>query len=342
MQLNEKAMQIAKERWNNLAIPLDSLGKMQQNAIKLAGIYETDDFILDKYAVVVMCGDNGIVEEGVTQTGQVVTKIVAENMTTNKATIGIMSEQIGADVFVVDVGIATEYDNQKIINKNVMKGTNNFAKTPAMTKQQVQQAMDVGIDMVRELKNKGYKMIATGEMGIGNTTTSSAITACILNKDAAVVTGYGAGLTSDALKLKIDLINTAIEYHKVDKNDMMDILSKVGGLDIAAMVGMYLGGAKYRIPIIIDGFISGVAALVAIKMDSRVRDFMFASHMSMEPAAKMILEEIDLPAMLHLDMRLGEGTGAVMSLNIFTIANTIYRNMSDFDDAKVEKYVRLK
>ncbi|MFI3325630.1 MAG: nicotinate-nucleotide--dimethylbenzimidazole phosphoribosyltransferase [Clostridia bacterium] len=340
--LDKNAMKQAKNNWDNIGKPLNSLGKLEKTSIQMAGIFGTAQFNLNKKAVVVMCADNGVVAQGVTQTGQEVTKIVAENMTSDKATVAIMAKQNGAEVFVVDIGIAHEYQNTNIINKNIMHGTNNLAKEKAMSKEQAIKAIETGIELVKDLKSKGYSVIGTGEMGIGNTTTSSAITACLLNTNAEKVTGKGAGLSSKGLEIKISVIKNALEMHKPDTNDMIDVLSKIGGLDIAGLVGVFIGGAVYRVPVVIDGFISSVAALVAVKIAPQVKDFIFASHVSKEPAGQMVLDALGLEAMLHLDMCLGEGTGAVMAFHVFETANTVYNQMSNFEEINVEKYQVLE
>ncbi|MFI3226081.1 MAG: nicotinate-nucleotide--dimethylbenzimidazole phosphoribosyltransferase [Clostridia bacterium] len=340
-ELDENAMKLTKTHINNLAIPLGSLGKLDDILIKCAGIFETDDFDFNKKCTVVMCADNGVVAQNISQTGQKITKIVAENMTSDKATISILSKNSNADLFVIDIGMATDSENEQIINRKIMYGTNDFSKTTAMTREQVISAIEVGIEMVKTLKNQHYSLIATGEMGIGNTTTSSAIIATLLGKTAQEVTGRGAGLSTDGLVRKIHLIDNALAFHKPTNADMIDVLSKIGGLDIAGLVGIFLGGAIYRVPILIDGFISSTAALIATKIDLKSRDFMFATHISAEPAGKMVLDALDLMPFLHLDMRLGEGTGAVMAFGIFDLANKIYRKMSNFEDINIEKYVPL-
>lgn len=339
--LNQKSMVQAKANWDSIATPLNSLGKLEDVIVQCAGICETDKVQFQKKAVVVMCADNGIVAEGVTQTGQDITKIVAENMTSNKATIALMSRKCGADVFVVDIGIATDSENPKVINKKVMYGTKNFAQEPAMSRAEAKAAVQVGIDMVKEMKTQGYDLIATGEMGIGNTTTSSAIAACLLHQEAEIVTGRGAGLSSEGLLRKIEVITKALEKYEPDSKDGMDVLSKVGGLDIAGLCGVFLGGAIYRIPILIDGFISSTAALVAQTIDPRTKDFMIPTHVSAEPAGKLLLDALGLEPMLCLNMCLGEGTGAVMAMQVLDMASLIYNEMCAFGDTKIEAYVPL-
>ncbi len=339
--LNEACMEAARKRWDGIATPLRSLGKLEDVIVQCAGIFETDKVEFKKKATIVMCADNGIVAEGVTQSGQEVTKIVAENMTSEKTTVALMSRHYNGDVFVVDIGMASDSANSQILNKKVMYGTHNFALEPAMSREQAMKAIQVGIDMVGELKSQGYKLIATGEMGIGNTTTSSAITACLLEKEPSVVTGRGAGLSSQGLDKKIRLIEEALEKYRPDKEDMIDVLSKVGGLDIAGICGVFIGGAIYRIPILIDGFISSTAALVAQRIEPCVKNFMFPSHVSAEPAGKMVLEALGFEPMLCLNMCLGEGTGAVMTFGVFDMGAMVYNEMYEFKDVDIEAYVPL-
>jgi nicotinate-nucleotide--dimethylbenzimidazole phosphoribosyltransferase len=334
----EASMKIAKNRWDSIAKPLNSLGKLEDIIIKSAGFLGNNGIDFSKKCVVVMCADNGIVEEGVTQVSNEITAIVAENMTCGKATINILSQKNDADVIVIDIGIAKDINNKRILNKKIMYGTNNFFKEPSMSRELAIKAIETGIDLVKELKGKGYNLIATGEMGIGNTTTSSAITACLLNKKAGEVTGRGAGLSDIALLRKIEVIDKSIALHNPNINDPIDILSKVGGLDIAGLTGVFLGGAIYKIPVLIDGFISSVAALLAVKLCPYVKNYIFATHISNEPAGKMLLDELGFSPLLDLRMCLGEGTGAVMAFPIFDLALEVYLKMSSFGEAKIETY----
>lgn len=334
--LSEEAMRQADDRWYSISIPHNSLGKMQDAVTQIAGMTKTSDIKLNKKALVVMCADNGVVEEGVTQSGQEVTLIISENFLKEKATASIMCRAVGADIFPVDIGIAVD---SKLTNHKVMYGTKNMAKEPAMTRVEVIQAIEVGIRMVETLKEQGYKIIATGEMGIGNTTTSSAIAAVLLEMSAAKVTGRGAGLSSEGLERKIATIEKAIALHQPDKEDIIDVLSKVGGLDIAGMMGVFIGGAALSVPIVIDGFISGVAALCAMRFCPQTKDYMIASHLSKEPASAMILETLQIEGFLTCDMRLGEGTGAVTLYPILDIAVAVYNGVSTFEENNMETYI---
>lgn len=341
-KLKEAEMKKARKRWDSIAKPLGSLGKLEEAIIKLAGIYGSDKIDISKKCVVVLCADNGVVEEGVTQSGSEITRIVAENMTKNKATINVLANTCGAEVFVVDIGICTEISNKEIINRKIMYGTRNLCREQAMSKEQALQAILVGIELVGELKSKGYKMLATGEMGIGNTTTSSAIAACLLGREVSEVTGRGAGLTSGALEKKIKVIEEALKKHQPDENDPIDALSKVGGLDIAGLTGIFLGGGIHQMPILIDGFISSVAALIAVRICSEAKNYMFATHISREPAGKMLIDALELPYLVDLHMCLGEGSGAVMTFPIFDMALEVYNRMSSFEQAQIKAYTELK
>lgn len=263
---DEGCMEQARAHWMTVGKPLFSLGKLEDAVIQMAGIKRSADYTLEKKALVILCADNGIVAEGVTQTGQEVTAIVAENFTKGAASTNIMAEVAGVDIFPVDIGMAKDVPGLTVDEKKVVRGTKNFAKEPAMSRQEVWKAIETGIGIVKELKEKGYDVIATGEMGIGNTTTSSAVASVLLKKDPEEVTGKGAGLTSEGLRRKIRVIREAIRMHEPEAQDVPDVLSKVGGLDIAGMTGLFLGGALYHVPIVIDGFISAVAALCTVRM----------------------------------------------------------------------------
>jgi nicotinate-nucleotide--dimethylbenzimidazole phosphoribosyltransferase len=339
--VNSDEMEKAQKRWDSIAKPLGSLGKLEDIVIRLAGISGHDAIDLSKKCVLVMCADNGVVDEGISQSGSDVTRIVAENMTQGMTTVNILSQSCGADVFVVDIGIRTDVANERMLHRKVMYGTKNLSREPAMSRSQALQAIRTGIDLVGELKDKGYRMIATGEMGIGNTTTSSAMTSCLLNRSAAEVTGRGAGLSSSGLEKKIQVIEAAIKIHRPDPLDPIDVLSKVGGLDIAGLTGVFLGGGVHRVPVLIDGFISSVAAYTAQLLCPESKHFMFATHLSKEPAGKLLLDALKLPHLVDLDMCLGEGTGAVTAFPLFDMALSVYRRMSSFEEVKIDAYQKL-
>lgn len=335
---DKTAMEAALAHWNNIAMPLHSLGRLQDTVVRIAGMTGNARVDLKKKALVVMCADNGVVEEGVTQSGQEVTKIVAENFLKEKATASILCKKAGADIFPVDIGIATD---STILQHKVMYGTKNMAKEPAMTREQAVAAIEVGIAKAEELHAQGYEMLATGEMGIGNTTTSSAMTAVYLGLDVETVTGRGAGLSSHGLQRKIHAIKQAIAVNQPDPEDPLDVLAKVGGLDIAGMCGLFLGGAAQQMPVIMDGFISQVAALTAMRLVPECADYILASHVSEEPGANILLKALEKDAFLTCGMRLGEGSGAVALFPILDFASDIYHKMSTFVQADIVEYQPL-
>lgn len=337
------ALKESQKHWLDVAKPLLGLGKLEQIISQIAGIKGNAKYSLDKKAVIVMCADNGVVEEGVSQTGQNMTAVVSKNFLVQKTSVCIMSQIANADVFPIDIGIAVDIDGLTDKNIKVAYGTKNMAKEPAMTREETIKAIKCGIEKVAELKEKGYEIIATGEMGIGNTTTSSAIVTVLLGVEVESVTGRGAGLSKDGIERKIRAIKKAIEINKPNKNDPIDILSKVGGLDIAGLMGVFIGGALYRIPIVIDGFISGVSALLAVKMCSKIKNYIIASHISKEPAGQIILKELGLSAIIDADMSLGEGTGAVALFPLIDMAYSVYNKMHTFRSLGCgEKYQILK
>ena len=338
--LDHNAMEIAQKRWDSIAKPLHSLGKLETLLIQIAGITGNAEVDLSRRGLIAMCADNGVVEEGVTQTGQEVTAIVAENFLKYDTSVGVMCKQNHVEIFPVDMGMVT--DTKVRIDHKIAYGTQNMTKGPAMTREQAVKGLEAGIDMVRELNDKGYRILATGEMGIGNTTTSSAVASVLLKQPVEEMTGRGAGLTSEGLVRKINAIKKAITLNKPDPEDAIDVLAKVGGLDIAGMAGVFLGGAVYGIPVVMDGFISCVSALIAMRICPAARDYILASHVSKEPAAHLILENIGKEAIIHADMCLGEGTGAVALFPILDLAAAVYHSMSTFDDIHVEQYEELK
>lgn len=336
--LDEHAMEQAKKQWNSIAKPLHSLGKLEEHIIRIAGITGDPDVKIEEKALIVMCADNGVVEEGVTQTGQEVTAIVAENFLSGETSAAIMCKKAGARILPIDIGMAGK---TKVPDYKVACGTRNFAKEPAMTREQALQSILTGVRIVEEQKKAGVALLATGEMGIGNTTTSSAVLAALLQIDSEKVTGRGAGLTSAGLSRKIQVIRQALALHKPDANDPVDVLAKVGGFDIGGLAGVYLGAAKMHLPVLIDGFISGTAALLACRLCPEAKEYMIASHKSREPGMQILLKALGLSASLDCDMCLGEGTGAVAFFPVLDMAAAVYRQMSTFADIQVEEYQEL-
>ncbi|MEG1449038.1 MAG: nicotinate-nucleotide--dimethylbenzimidazole phosphoribosyltransferase [Oscillospiraceae bacterium] len=328
----------AKIRFNSIAKPIDSMGKLEDIIIKCSGIMGSNNINFEKKCVVVMCADNGIIEENVSQSGNDVTTIVAKNIAMGNGNVNVIARTVGADVFAIDIGIKDNVVCNGLEDKKIMNGTNNMLRMPVMTREDCIKAIEVGINKVFELKNKGYSLIATGEMGIGNTTTASAIACTILGASPYEIAGKGAGLPRELVHHKAEVIAEAIKAREVDSNDPVDVLSKVGGLDIAGLTGIFIGGAVFGVAILIDGVISAAAALCAAMFNENIVDYMFSSHLSVEKSADLILKRLGLVPLANLEMCLGEGTGAVCVMPFFDIGANVYNEMSSFDDFCIEQY----
>ena len=360
---DEEAAARCRARWNCIAKPLYGLGVLEDLVVRIAAAQGTDQVDISRKGLVVFCADNGVVDEGVSQTGQEVTAIVAENFIDGKSCTAIMCKRAGADLYPVDVGIAV--DTPRVEKRKCRRGTANMTKGPAMTREEAVFAIEAGISKAQELEEAGYRILASGEMGIGNTTTSTAVTAVLLGLDPTEVTGRGAGLSDEGLRKKIDAIRRAIDVNRPDPEDPLDVLSKVGGFDIAALTGLFLGGASRRVPVVIDGVISAAAALIAARLEPSCRDYMLPSHISEEPASMAVMtalgfipekqetkqgkadrekdsmKKVPGPAVspiLHAGMHLGEGTGAVALFPLLDMAVDIYYKMDTFEGIAVEKY----
>ena len=338
---DQRAAAAAKARWDAIAKPLDSLGALETAVIRMAAMTGSPNVDISKRAVVVMCADNGVVAQGVTQTGQEVTAIVAENMSSGDTSVCAMARAAGAEVVPVDIGTATPLKGERILQKNIRRGTADLTQGPAMTRQEAERAVLTGVEIARDLCAKGVKLLGTGEMGIGNTTTSSAVAAVFLDKEPVVMTGRGAGLSSEGLQRKIKAIETGIAVNKPDPADPLDVVSKVGGLDLAGLAGVFLGGAMCHVPVLVDGFISSVAALIAARICPDSRDYMLGSHASDEPASKLVLADLGLEPFLYAGMRLGEGTGAVAVMPLLDMGLAVYREMATFEAVDIEAYQPL-
>lgn len=338
---DEFAMEQAKKRWDSIAKPLGSLGLLEDALIRVAGLTGDVSCDLSKKGVLVFCADNGVVAQGVTQTGSEVTAVVAENLTRAQTSVCRMARVAGATVIPVDVGMNTVVDVPGLFQKKAGMGTKDISVGPAMEEEQFFSALETGIELVRECKENGYHLLATGEMGIGNTTTSSAVASVLLGLPPEKVTGKGAGLSDSGLLRKVEVIREAIRVNAPDPSDPFDVVRKVGGFDIAGIMGAFLGGALYGVPVLADGFISCVAALCAVRACSEAKKAVFASHVSAEPAGHMVLEALGLEPLITARMRLGEGTGAVAAMPLFDMAAAVYRGMSTFSDIEIEEYKPL-
>ncbi len=339
--LDEKLMAEAQLRLDNLTKPIGSLGKLEEVVRRIVGITRNLYPKVDKKTIVIMCADNGVVEEGVSSCPKSVTSSVTRNFTKGITAVNVLSRCAKADVAVVDIGVDDDINCNGVISRKIRKGTWNIARGPAMERNEAVKAIETGIEVVKELSEKGINLLGTGEMGVGNTTTSSAVSSVLTGIDVEVMSGRGAGLTDEALMNKIKVIKSAIEINKPDPKDPVDVLAKVGGFDIAGLVGCFIGAARYRIPILIDGFISSTAALCAVSIKPEVRNYMFPSHGSAEPGSKKILEALGMEPFLNLDMRVGEGTGAAIAFQLIDCAFAAYTQMGTFNDAKIEQYVPL-
>lgn len=331
-----KAQQEAQEQWDHVAKPLHSLGLLEDLIVKIAGIQETADVRVEKRCALVFCGDHGVAAEGVTQSGSEVTALVAGSIVQGNANINLMAAVSGTDVFSVDMGMASDVPGT--IGRRIARGTQNMACGPAMSRAQAEAAVRAGAQLVGEMKENGYRIIATGEMGIGNTTASTAMACALLRMEPDALTGRGAGLSDAGLVRKRAAIESALRINRPDPDDPLDVLSKVGGFEIAGMTGAFLGGMAYRVPVIIDGVISAVAALTAARICPAAKDFMLPSHMSREKAAARIMEELSLRPIVQADMALGEGTGAVTLLPLLDMALRVYRGTHTFNDLGMEAY----
>ncbi len=330
---------LCKQRWDGIAKPLGSLGKLEDIVCQLAGIQRTLDVSIDRRVCLVMCADNGVVAEGVTQTDASITAMQSARIAQGQGSVNTMARLARCDVVAVDVGINTDLNIPDILTRKAGHGTDNIAKGPAMTEEQLQQTLRTGINLVGEMKAKGYQIICTGEMGIGNTTTTSAVASVLLGVEPQRITGRGAGLSDAGLARKLDAIQRAIAVNQPDANNAHDVLRKLGGFDIAALTGTFLGGHYHQMPIVMDGVISCLAALLAVRMEPRCHDYLFASHQSREPAAQLVLAELNLAPLLHADMALGEGTGAVAVLPLLDMALAVYNHESTFEQINMKPYV---
>ena len=304
---DREAMDRAKKRQAELAKPPGSLGKLEDMSIRLAGITGQVRNQLESCRILVFAADNGVIAEGVSSSPESVTLSQAVNMTRHITGMSALARYFGNSVVVADVGINAEVRCPAILNRKIRRSTRNLAKEPALTRQEVLDAMGVGLELAGQAKEEGVQAIGVGEMGIGNTTTSSAVLAALTGAAVEQVTGRGGGLTDQGFATKKRVIESALALHRPDPEDPLDVLSKVGGLDLAAMTGAFLGCALHRIPGVVDGFISIVAALCACRLCPRVREYLFLSHASYEVGYQLAARELGLDACLLLEMRLGEG-----------------------------------
>lgn len=331
-------MELAQAKLDDLTKPRGSLGRLEDLAKQMVSITGSLSPVIYKKAVLVMAGDHGVVKDGVSAYPQEVTMQMVLNFLGGGAAINVLARHIGAEVQVVDVGVAAEFEpNPKLMDKKIAAGTNNMTGGPAMNRAQAVRSLEAGIEAAELMIENGYSIIATGDMGIGNTTASSAITSVICNIKAGEVTGYGTGIDQAGFKKKIEAIKKAIEVNKPDADDGIDVLSKVGGFEIGGIAGVVLGCAAHRIPVVIDGFASSAGALIANAIEPKCAHYMIPSHCSVEKGHRIALEHLGLKPLFDFDMRLGEGTGAAIGINITEAAIKILNEMATFSSAGVSE-----
>jgi len=328
----------AGARLDSLTKPAGSLGRLEEIATQLVAIREQERPDCASKAIFIFAADHGVTEEGVSAYPKVVTRQMVLNFLSGGAAINVLCRHGGIDVMVVDIGVDGECsDLPGLINRKVARGTRNMAREAAMTEEDLHSALRVGIDLAKMAEEQGRTLIGTGDMGIGNTTAASAMTAALTASSVAAVTGRGTGVDDSALRHKIEVIERALAENRPRGSDPLEVLQKVGGLEIAGLTGLIVGAAARRIPVVIDGFISTAAAAVACGIEPKVKDFIFAGHRSSEPGHRVLLEFIGQRPLLELEMRLGEGTGAALAMTIIEAAVKILNQMATFSSAGVSE-----
>ena len=334
--LDKAAMTEAQARQNTLTKPEGSLGRLEELSIQLAGIQGRRLPRIKEKAIVTMAADHGVVAEGISAYPQDVTPQMVYNFLSGGAGVNVIARQVGARLIIVDIGVAATLEpNRQLLSRKVAPGTRNMAAGPAMSEEEAKRAIETGIEVTMAEVSKGLDIIGTGDMGIGNTTSSSAICAVITGKPAAEVTGRGTGIADKQLEHKIDVIERAIAVNRPEPAKPLEVLAKVGGLEIGGITGVILAAAASRIPVVVDGFISGAAALIATALAPGAKDFLIAGHISAEPGHRLLLEHLGLKPLLDLGMRLGEGTGAALGISLAETAARILSEMATFADAGV-------
>ncbi len=334
--LNRDAMQAARERQAQLTKPPGALGRLETLSIQVAGITGRINPPLSEWAVIVAAGDHGVTAEGVSAFPSEVTSQMVLNFLHGGAAINVLAKQAGARVIVLDAGVAGDLpDHPALIKAKVAPGTQNIAQEPAMTREQAVQSIETGIAAVNREVERGLHLVGTGDMGIGNTTPSSAICATFTGADVADVTGRGTGINDAALENKINVLKRALEINQPDPGDPLDVLAKVGGFEIGAIAGLVLGAAAHRLPVLVDGFISTAGALIAGELAPLSRDHMIGAHRSVEPGHKIMQQHLRLDPIFHLDLRLGEGTGAALAMPVVASAVATLNEMATFAEASV-------
>lgn len=336
--LSEDARQASHDRWNHVAKPLKSLGRFEQMISDIAAIQGTADVSLSPRCVLVFCGDHGVVRRNISQSTSDVTRRVAETVACGSSNINLMARCAHADVLAIDMGMVEPLNLPQIILRRHGNGTNDISAGPAMTVAQAEAAIQDGIALVGDMQSRGYRLIATGEMGIGNTTSAAALACALLDLPIETAAGRGAGLSDAGLERKKAVIREALAVNKSLLSDPVSCLAALGGFEIAGMTGAFLGGAKYGMPIVIDGVISAVAALLSARICPQARAFMFPSHMGRETISSHLMDALGLQPVIYGDLALGEGTGAVMLFPLLDMALSVYSGTHTFDALHMEAY----
>ena len=335
---DEAARERAQRRWDGIAKPLGALGLSETALCDIAALTGREVIELKPRAVLVFCADNGVTARGVTQTDASVTGVVARELARGRTAVCRMAQTADCRVVPVDMGIRDFPDCPGVLNRRIGNGTGDFTQGAAMSRDAAERAVLTGAELVREERGRGTRLLAIGEMGIGNTTTAGAVTSVLLGLPPETVTGRGAGLSDEGLRRKIRAIREGIARNAPNPSDAADVLAKVGGYDLAGMCGAYLGAAFYGVPALIDGFPSAVAALCAARMCPAAAKAMLASHVSAEPAGKLVLQALGKRPPIHAEMRLGEGTGAVCAVPLLDMALAVYRDAYTFEDGGIPAY----
>ncbi|HEX8730308.1 MAG TPA: nicotinate-nucleotide--dimethylbenzimidazole phosphoribosyltransferase [Ktedonobacterales bacterium] len=335
--LDSAAMSQAETRQQQLTKPAGSLGRLEELAIQIAGITGNPLPSVERKAVIVMAADHGVVAEGVSAYPAEVTPQMVLNFLRGGAAINALAGQVGARVVVVDIGVASDIEHPQLVSRKVAHGTANMAAGPAMSREEARAAIQVGLDVLEAEVARGLDLVAIGEMGIGNTTAASAIIAAFTGAPAASATGHGTGIGEEQRAHKIAVIERALASNAPNPQDALDVLAKVGGLEIAGLAGVVLGAAAHRVPVVMDGLIASAAALVAAELCPAVKPYLIAGHASVERGHRLILERLGLRPLLDLDLRLGEGTGAALAMGIIAAAVRAHREMATFGEAGVSE-----
>lgn len=332
------AREEAHRRWANCAKPLGSLGVLETDLEDIAALTGSADMDLSRRSLLVFCADNGVIAQGVAQAGPEITTVIGDALASGRGNVSQMARVAQCEVVTVDMGIL-DYEPEKkgMLNRRIGNGTADFTKGPAMTREQAEAAILAGAELVRSKAQEGVRLLATGELGMGNTTTSAAVASVLLDRDPEEITGRGAGLSDEGLRRKIAVIKEGIALNAPSADDPIDIIAKVGGFDIAGMCGAFLGGAACKVPVLADGLISTVAALCAVRLCPEAADAVLASHVTAEPAGQMVMKALKKQPLIMAGLRLGEGTGAVAAMPLLDMACAVY-NGSTFSQVGMEPY----